>query len=78
MKIMLELLDFQSRRIVNIIQALGNNGEQLTVHDIALLNQCSEKTVMNDIKIIQLSWNHILEIDRHNDFLWQMLEVNPI
>ena len=65
---MLELLDFQSRRIVNIIQSLGNNGEQLTVYDIALLNQCSEKTVMNDIKIIQLSWNHILEIEKHNDY----------
>ena len=64
---MLHLLDFQSKRIMNIIHALANKNEQLMVSEIAQMNDCSDKTVYNDIKFIQNSWNSLLSIERYNN-----------
>ena len=64
---MINLLDFQSKRIINIIHFLANKNAQLTVNDIAEINECSDKTVYNDIKYIQNSWNGLLGIERYND-----------
>lgn len=60
-------MDFQSKRIVNIIHFLANKNAHLKVSDIAEMNDCSEKTVYNDIKFIQNSWNDLLNIERYNN-----------
>ena len=64
---MLNLMDFQSKRIINIIHSLANKNAQLKVSDIAKMNECSDKTVYNDIKFIQNSWNNLLNIERYNN-----------
>ncbi len=64
---MLNLMDFQSKRIINIIHMLANKNAQLKVSEIATMNECSDKTVYNDIKFIQNSWNNLLSIDRYNN-----------
>lgn len=58
---MFDLLDYQSQRVIKIINALTIDRQFITVDEIIKLNNCSERTAYNDINYIFEKWQDLLK-----------------
>lgn len=59
---MKEILSFQEKRIINILSALSLSEMPLSILEIQAMNDCSDRTVINDIEKILDLWGQKLQV----------------
>lgn len=67
---MKNLLSFQERRIVNILYALSVEEDYMTLKDIQKMNQCSDRTVLSDIRQIRDFWGDKIILEHYEHVLF--------
>lgn len=63
---MIDLIDKRTTRILNIAEALTFTTDSVTFEDFKAMNNCSLKTVYNDINFLVQNYNQLLEIEVRN------------
>lgn len=64
--IMKDLLSYKTIRILNIAETIIFYEKNITYDDIQKLNDCSRKTVNDDLEYIYSSWNHLVDLNFEN------------
>lgn len=61
---MKEILSFQEKRIINILSALSLSENSMSVLGIQDMNDCSDRTVINDLEKISDLWGQKLQLSQ--------------
>ncbi|AMC93761.1 hypothetical protein AOC36_07115 [Erysipelothrix larvae] len=66
-------------RLIKILELLLDNDRSISIRDIAIMNQCTERTVYNDINYLVEHWNHLLHLDiSHTSLISQNTSIGNI
>lgn len=63
-------LSFQDKRILNIIKKIIVEDEALTIKTIMKMNDCSQRTVYNDLHFIEEAWGKTIGFQIHGELIY--------
>lgn len=66
---MKRFLTFQDTRILNIIQTIIVKDESLSIKEMMEMNECSQRTVYNDLHFIEEAWGDMVGFNLQGDIL---------
>lgn len=64
---MKQLLSYKTIRVLNIAEALVVKNRPITHEQIQVQNDCSKKTVQDDLHYLKTQWGHILDFTMHSN-----------
>lgn len=60
---MIDLLSYQTIRLLNIAEYLITKSSSCSIDTLQELNQCSRKTVYDDLRLLQERWDWVLDLE---------------
>ena len=60
---MIQLLSYKTQRSLNIAEAVITNNFPITYLEIQKLNNCSKKTVRDDLHYLKSQWSHLVDLE---------------
>lgn len=66
---MVDLLSYQTRRLLNIAEFLITQSPSCSIDSLQDLNQCSRKTVYDDLRLLKERWPWVLNLEIHHNHI---------